>query len=111
MNKTILQLSFFVFVISLFVLPKDAKVLIKGVSDKEWAQVGEMDCSLVVAIRQWEAILGHQGWHEVDQIKLNSSRYVSVWKKKSNQITLLIWEKEIGKSGFSWGKLSESKKK
>ena len=70
-----------------------------------------MDCSIVVAIRQWEAILSHQGWKEIDQFKLNDNRHVSVWKKSNDKITLLLWEKEIGKSGFSWGKLSGSKKK
>ncbi len=93
------------------VLPKDATVLTNGIPGQGWTQTGEMDCSVMAAVRQWDAALGHQGWKRTDSGKLNTTRHFSTWEKSGEKIAVLIWEKDIGKSGFSWGELKEEKKK
>lgn len=111
MKKVFLQSLCFSLLLVTVMLPKDAVLLTRGEPGKEWVQTGLMECSVMAAVRQWESVLGHQGWRETDRMKLNANRYLSVWERSGKKITLLIWEKEIGKSGFSWGELTESKKK
>lgn len=94
---------------ALVVLPRDARVRTNGIPGKDWTQTGDMNCAVAAAVRQWDSALGHHGWKKKDSMKLNRSRYVSVWEKSGRKITLLLWEKEIGKSGFSWGELTEQK--
>lgn len=87
----------------LFNLPPDAQVLAEGGPGKGWLQSGEMNCSLVAACRQWESFMGRQGWKKQHSFRMPEKRQVVVWNKNKHRITLLLWEKEIGKSGFSWG--------
>lgn len=97
-----------VLAVVLFSLPPDAKVLSEGIPGKGWSQTGVMECSVMTACRQWEAYLGRQGWKKQQAFKMPNGRFVSVWNKQKYCVTLLIWEREIGKSSFAWG---ESKNK
>lgn len=87
----------------LFNLPPDARVTSEGVPGQGWLQTGEMACSLMAAARQWEAFMGRQGWKKQHAFQMPNRRFVTVWNKNKHNVTLLLWEKEIGKSGFSWG--------
>lgn len=87
----------------LFDLPPDARVTSEGVPGKGWIQSGEMACSLAAASRQWEAFLGRQGWKKQNSFQMPGRRFVSLWSKSKHTVTLLLWEKDIGKSCFSWG--------
>ena len=84
-------------------LPPDARVTSEGVPGQGWIQSGEMNCALMAAVRQWDSFMGRQGWKKVHAFDMPKRRTVSVWSKGKHNVTLLLWEKEIGKSGFSWG--------
>lgn len=95
----------------LFTLPPDAKVTAEGVPGQGWLQTGDMSCSFMAACRQWEAVMGRQGWKKQNSFRMPNARQVFTWKKNKHNITLLIWEKDIGQSGFSWGEHKDSKQK
>lgn len=84
-------------------LPPDARVTSEGIPGQGWVQSGEMDCALMAAQRQWAALMGRQGWKKIHDFNMPRRRFVTVWSKGKHNVTLLLWEKEIGKSGFSWG--------
>ena len=88
---------------ALFNLPPDAVVTSEGIPGNGWLQAGEMRCSVMAACRQWEAFMGRQGWKKEHSFQMSNRRYVTVWNKNKHKVTLLLWEKEIGKAGFSWG--------
>ncbi len=97
--------------LAVVVLPKDTKVVSEGIPGMGWTQTGEMNCAYMSAVRQWDAILNHNGWKIKYSMNMAKNRTMSHWEKSGKNITLLVWEKEIGKSGFAWGELTEDKKK
>ena len=99
------------FVFILLTLPREAMVLTEGIPGKGWTQSGEMNCAVMSACREWDSVLSRQGWKKTDYFQMKGRKYVSVWQKNSKRITVLIWEKEIGKSGFSWGETADGTKR
>lgn len=93
----------------LFDLPPDARVTSEGIPGKGWIQSGEMSCSFMAARRQWESFMGRQGWKKQHDFRMPNKRFVTVWNKNKHNVTLLLWEKEIGKSGFAWGESKDKK--
>ena len=88
---------------ALFNLPPDARVTAEGVPGKGWVQSGEMNCALMAACRQWDSFMGRQGWKKEHSFQMANRRFVTVWNKNKHKVTLLLWEKEIARSGFAWG--------
>ena len=104
MKSRITALMFTLFSgVLLFNLPPDAKVTSEGVPGQGWLQSGEMECAFMAARRQWESFMGRQGWKKQHAFQMPNRRFVTVWKKNKHNVTLLLWEKGLDKTGFSWG--------
>lgn len=100
------QYVFMAVIAVLLVLPREARVLAEGIPGKGWTQSGEMNIAVMAACRSWESAMKRQGWKKQDAFEMKKDRFVTVWKKQKRIITLLVWEKAIGKSGFAWGEIS-----
>ena len=108
MMKVAVQYIFALLLAVLFVLPREAKVVTEGVPGKGWTQSGEMSMAVMAAARAFDSSMLRQGWKKQDAFQMKKKRFVTVWKKNKHLVTLLVWEKEIGKSGFAWGEINNT---
>ena len=106
--KILAQYIFALLAAVLFVLPREAKVVSEGVPGKGWTQSGDMPVAVMAAVRAFDSSMLRQGWKKQDAFQMKKNRFVTVWKKDKRLITLLVWEKEIGKSGFAWGEINNA---
>lgn len=108
MMKVLLQYIFALLTAVLFVLPREAKVVTEGVPGRGWTQSGDVSMAVMAAVRTFESSMLRQGWKKQDAFQMKNNRFVTVWKKDKRLVTLLVWEKEIGKSGFAWGEINNA---
>ncbi len=91
-------------------LPPLAQVTSNDRSGKTWQQSGEM-CGTVEGARdEFVQVLKSNGWKLSKRISLGRSRERSellVLTTAKRRVLFMVWEKEIGKCGFAWGKEQE----
>lgn len=88
-------------------LPPLAEVTFTDASAQTWRQGGEIGGSLEVALREFSAALGAAGWGLDKTIMLGplSARSgITVWVRRRQRVLLMLWEKDAGTCGFSWGR-------
>lgn len=87
-------------------LPPLAAVTFTDASGQTWQQGGEIGGSLEAALREFAAALGAAGWGLDKTImlgRLSARSGITVWTRRRQRVLLMLWEKEAGTCGFSWG--------
>jgi len=88
-------------------LPPLAQVTSTDRSGRTWQQSGEM-CGTVEGARgEFVHVLRANGWRVSKRITLGRARERSellVLTAAKRRVLFMVWEKEIGKCGFAWGK-------
>lgn len=87
-------------------IPPLAVVTADDASGKTWQQTGTVKGGLEVAKGDFRQVLRAGGWGLDKTIPLGRGRArseLAIWTKPGHRILLMIWEKEPGLCGFSWG--------
>jgi len=100
-----MRLVAFILTLAAVLLPLEAVVQREGMPGSEWCQSGEIRLAFAAACRTMESKLEYTGWKQKDTFMLAPRKKLSIWKNGDRQITVLIWEKKLDRSGFSWGYL------
>ena len=95
----------------IFALPMDAVIEKNNPPGQGWTQIGSMECNLSAASRSFESCLNRQNWRTVAVYTMKNGRKLYNFSKQDKHITLMLWEKNIGKCGFSWGEVVKGKRK
>ena len=95
-----------------FALPLSARVAEGAADGGGWLEKGVMDVTFVQAAGQFKAALAQGGWVLQHAVPLSgaNSRTLYTWRRGSEEITLMLWRIDVGKTGFSWG-LSKTERK
>jgi len=97
--------------LAVVILPREAAVFQTGKDGAEWSQTGEIGLPFGTACRRMETELDRGGWKVKDWFSMTGRKKVTVWEKGGERISLLMWEKELRKSGFSWGVVKKADEK
>jgi hypothetical protein len=87
-------------------IPPLATVLKKDRSGKTWQQTGAMDGALAVVSQDFRQSLLAGGWVLDKTIKVGEGMdrmELAIWTRLRHRVLVMIWEKEPGQCGFSWG--------
>lgn len=75
-------------------------------SGKTWQQTGSIDGALPVVSRDFRQSLQAAGWSLDKTIKVGEGMdrmELAIWTRSGHRVLVMIWEKEPGQCGFSWG--------
>lgn len=86
-----------------FTLPISAKVEKGDAAAGGWKASGTVAVSFKQARAQFAVKVAAAGWAHMHTIKLRKDRTVEAWQRGGEELTLMIWSLEPGKSGFSYG--------
>lgn len=87
-------------------LPPLAKITGTDESGATWQQTGTLPGALAVASGDLRHSLRAGGWIQEKTIPLGrkgTSSALMIWTSRGHRILVMVWEKEPGLSGFSWG--------
>jgi hypothetical protein len=87
-------------------LPPLAMVEQRNGTNGGWRIMGRLPGSVAVAQQDFAAVLARQGWRLDKRIPMGAAARPSelcLWKKKGDVMLLMVWEREVGMSGFSIG--------
>ena len=87
-------------------LPALATVVANDLSGKTWQQSGTLGGSLEVACGDIRQSLRAGGWKMDKVIALGEGAHrseLTLWLRRNHRILVMVWEKEAGLCGFSWG--------
>ena len=87
-------------------LPPLAVVLEEDPGGTTWRETGEISGSLEVARKNFQRSLAQEGWALRKAIPLSAGAGRSslfIWQRKGRELLVMLWQKEPGKCGFSWG--------
>ncbi len=72
-----------------------------------WRQTGELPAAFATARLDWQKCLRQQGWQPTRQMPLSTAagarRELSAWQRRDQRLLLLLWEGQLGRTGFAWG--------
>ena len=74
--------------------------------DEAWLETGEIVGSLEITRRNFQRSLAGEGWVLSRIIPLSRGAKRStlcIWKRQGREVLVMLWQKEPGKCGFSWG--------
>ncbi len=96
-----------------FVLPPSAKVVERGAEGNGWLESGVMSVSFVSAEAQMTTALSRSGWSFVHRVPMpgRGNGVVCAYKKGSEELMLMLWRVDVGKTGYSWGIAGSGKSK
>lgn len=88
-----------------FILPVGAKVIDSSKDGKGWQERGEFRVTFVNAQQQFTSACSKNGWKFVHVVPLALSvgHSLYTWKRGSQELTLMLWRIDVGRTGFSWG--------
>jgi hypothetical protein len=87
-------------------LPPLATITADDESGKTWQQTGTMSGGLDVVRGDFRQAFRAGGWSLDKTIpvgRASSRMELAIWTTRGHRILLMIWEKEPGLCGFSWG--------
>lgn len=87
-------------------IPPLATVSKKDRSGKTWQQTGSMDGALAVVSQDFKQSLQAGGWALDKTIRVGEGvdrMELAIWMRRGHRVLVMIWEKEPGQCGFSWG--------
>lgn len=87
-------------------IPPLATVAKNDRSGKTWQQTGVMDGTLEVTSGDFKQSLQAGGWVLDKTIKVGEGMgrmELAIWTRLRHRVLVMIWEKEPGQCGFSWG--------
>ena len=88
-------------------LPPLAQVTSADRSGPPWRQSGELRGSVESARNDFTQVLGANGWRvekRIAQGRLGDRSELLMLASARQRVLLLLWEIEVGKCGFAWGK-------
>lgn len=90
---------------TLFRLPPTAYVAERSKDGKGWLEQGIVSVTFVQAEGQFRSSLARNGWRFLHAIPLagHGGRTLYTWKRGSQELTLMLWRIDVGRTGFSWG--------
>lgn len=88
-------------------LPPLAVVRSEDLTGKTWQQSGELRGTVEGASLEFRQALASCGWRLEKAIamgRLAGRSTLLVCSRRQQRILLMVWEKEVGKCGFAWGR-------
>lgn len=88
-----------------FALPVGAKITDSSESGKGWKERGVVGVTFVNAQKQFRSACAKNGWQFVHAVPLTLSvgHSLYTWRRGSQELTLMLWRIDVGRTGFSWG--------
>ena len=86
-----------------FALPISATLEKGDAKAGGWKASGSIAVSYRQARAQFAVKVAAAGWTHMHTINLGKDRTVEAWQRGGEELTLMIWALEPGKSGFSYG--------
>jgi hypothetical protein len=83
-------------------LPPLAEAGTGGAAGKTWQQAGTIEGSLETVRGDFECSLRGAGWRRDKVIGLGRSE-LTTWERGRRRMLMMVWEKEAGRCGFTWG--------
>jgi len=87
-------------------LPPLAVVLEEDTDGNTWRETGEISGNLEITQKNFQRSLAREGWVLRRTIPLargvNRSA-LCLWQRGGRELLVMLWQKEPGKCGFSWG--------
>lgn len=96
----------------LFTLPVGAKVLQTSPDGKGWMETGLVDVTFVQAVGRFKSALSRDGWTYQHAVPLAGpvGRTLYSWRRGKQELTVMLWNAGVGRTGFSWGVANETSK-
>lgn len=87
-------------------LPLGAVVLQEDSDPETWQQTGYLPRSYTHARIRFYQRMEQQGWRRLKIIQIgrpNHPSELTLWQRGSRRSLLMLWNQELGRTGFSWG--------
>lgn len=85
-------------------MPGGFEVTWKQGRNNTWRESGTLDEVYASGVRTVEACLEGQGYAlQYDIPMTGGGRVVQQWEKEGERIIVMVWEKQDGRTGLSWG--------
>lgn len=92
-------------------LPVNAEIVGEDLKGDCWRQNARLRVTYTAALTQLKAVIGQQGWHLKQELKLGTTndRCLLVFSSGKAEITVMVWKIGINEAGFSWGVVSDQR--
>ncbi|MBQ7190313.1 MAG: hypothetical protein IJR99_12960 [Kiritimatiellae bacterium] len=88
-----------------FILPVGAIITDSSETGKGWKERGVFGVTFVNAQKQFQSACLKNGWQFVHTVPLalSGGHSLYTWRRGSQELTLMLWRIDVGRTGFSWG--------
>ena len=86
-------------------LPVSARQLDGGQDGGGWQEQGFLPVTFVHAEGQFKSLMAQRGWRFLHSVPIapGNTRTLYAWRRGNQEVTLMLWRIDVGKTGFSWG--------
>ena len=94
-------------------LPVSARPQSDGQKVGGWQGQGSLPVTFVHAEGQFKSLMAQRGWRFLHSVPIapGNTRTVYAWRRGNQEMTLMLWRIDIGKTGYSWGVSSAKKQR
>lgn len=91
--------------------PVSARPLGGGQKGGGWQEQGSLPVTFVHAEGQFKSMMAQRGWRFLHSVPIapGNTRTLYAWRRGNQEMTLMLWRIDVGKTGYSWG-VSSAKK-
>lgn len=87
-------------------LPPAAVVTRTEDGSSAWRQLGYVPVNFTATEQSFSMRIHEAGWSSVMRVPVRSASprtEISIWQRDDVRIMLMLWEKSVNRTGFSWG--------